>query len=174
MSNFQPDPTAGLDATQLAVLEDKNRERIAGWFDLAGIEAAYPVASDTVVKLLRAIEYLCDNDTLLAYLNDEIIPPVPRQNGRLVWSATNVVSLAAALEARRKWQPFSTLHAVKFSMIERLQHIYDAQGGSAFSDLAAFDIDALLGLLHQAGGDRGAVAVLAEALREKLKGAGVL
>jgi hypothetical protein len=171
---IRPDPAAAKNPEQLEALEETNRARLSGWWDLAGLEPAYPADTETVVKLLTAVEYLCEPDVLLGYLNEQAIPPVGRVAGRLSWSATNVVTAACALEARRRWKPFSTIHAAKFSMIEKLQQIYEAKGGTAFSDLADFDLEALLGLLHQAGGDRGATSVVAEAIRQKLKGLGVL
>ena len=138
---------------------------------------SYPADTATVVRLLSAVEYDVTADTLLGYLTEKSIPPVQRLNGRLAWSATNITTAACALEARRKWKPFSTLHGHKKTMIERLQEIYAREGtngGTAFSDLADFDYDALLALLIQAGGDAGAVSCLAEALRQKLKQQGVL
>jgi hypothetical protein len=172
--SIRPDPAAGKNEEQLAALEDTNQTRIRGWFDLAGIEPQYPCETATVIQLLQAVEYIVNGDVILGLLNDNAIPPVPRVNGRLAWSATNIVTAACALEARRKWKPFSTIHATKFSMVEKLQAIHEKEGSSAFSDLAAFDLDALLAMLIQVGGDAGTVSVLVEALRQKLKGAGVL
>lgn len=172
--SIRPDPTAGKNEEQLAALEETNRQRIAGWFDLAALPAAYPASTETVIKVLQAVEYLVNGDVILGLLNDNAIPPVPRANGRLSWSATNIVTCACALEARRKWKPFSTIHDAKFSMAEKLQAIYESKGSSAFSDLEHFDLDALLAMLIQTGGDAGTVSVLVEALRQKLKSLGAL
>src|SRR5262245_45442626 len=126
--DFRRDPALGKNEEQLEALEDTNRARVAGWFGLAAIEASYPCETATVIKLLQAMEYICDGDVILGLLNDKAIPPVPRINGRLAWTATNIVTAACALEARRKWKPFSTIHQAKFTMVERLQAIYQREG----------------------------------------------
>src|SRR5262245_31840960 len=115
--DFRPDPTIGKNEEQLAALEETNRARLEGWWGLLGEPPGYPADTETVVRLLTAVEYDVSPDTLLGYLNDQSIPPVGRIAGRLSWSAVNIVTAACALEARRRWKPFSTIHAAKFSMV---------------------------------------------------------
>lgn len=171
-TNFQPDPRDV--STDLDALEDRNRDRISGWWDLLGLDPEYPAATDTVVKLLRAVEYAVDPDWVLAAISGGWIPPVGRIAGRLSWHATDVVSLSCAAEARRKWIPHSKIHGHKQTLAERLHDLCLAEGQSAFKDLDQFDFEGLLGLLVQVSGDRGAVECLAAALREKLRLEGVL
>jgi hypothetical protein len=168
MSEFDP------QSETLADLERQNQERIAGWWDLVGQAAAYPVGSDTVVKLLRAVEYACDNDKLLQAVNDGWIPPVARQAGRLAWSASSTVSLACALEARRAWLPFSKIHGHKLTLAEKLVQLNENDGQAAIPDLAEFDIAGLLGLLVAIADDGGAVRAVAEAIRQRLRMDGVV
>lgn len=159
---------------QLADIERKNRIHLENWWAAIGQEPHYPAASDTVVRLLRAMQYRADNDTLLQFVNEQIIPPVARENGRLSWNATNIVTLGCALEARRSWQPFSQLHAHKFTLAEKLAQIAEHEGEEAFYDLSEFDVEGLLGIIISVSNDPGAVQFATEALRIKLKREGVL
>lgn len=156
--------------------EEIARQRLAGWWAAMGVvEPEYPADTATVVRLVQAAEYACDHDTVLAYLNGGVIPPVPEgDNGGHAWNATHIVTLACALEMRRKWKPFSQLHAAKFTATEKLMHVCEHGGESAFTDLAQYDIDALLALLVQTAGNVGLVQTLVEALRHKMKLEGVL
>lgn len=158
----------------LAAVEETNRERLLGWWDLISTEPSYPVPSTTVVKLLQAVEYRCDNDTLLGAVADGWIPPVPRQAGRMTWDATSIVALSCALEARRLWQPFSKIHGHKFSFAEKCVQLCNRDGGQPFDDLHQYDFAGLLGILHQVSGDPAAVQVMAEAIRHKLQSEGIV
>jgi hypothetical protein len=171
-NNFRKAPEGEPD--QLAAAEETNQRRIEGWWHLAGEEPRYPLGTADVAKLLQRVDYLVDSDLLLAWANEGVIPPVPLQSGRPAWNATSIVTAAAAAEARRKWKPFSTIHGHKLTMIEKIHQIAEHQGGSAFNDLAAFDIEGLLGILVDVSCDRGAVQVMAEAIRTKLKEQGVI
>ena len=162
------------DITNITDAEALNRQRIAGWWDLLGEPPAYPVSTDVVGRLLRAVEYLADNDRVLQAVNEEWFPPPERVAGRFAWTATNIVTLGSALEARRLWKPGSKIHLHKFSAAERIRHLCEADGGEFLNDLHEFDIEGLLGMLVQVSRDSGAVEVLAEAIREKLKREGVL
>jgi hypothetical protein len=171
-ANFQPSPPT--DPDQIAAIDEINRGRLQGWWDLAGEEPHYPIGTADVVRLMQRVDYLVDNDTLVAWVNEKVIPPVPRQNGRLAWHATNIVAATSAAEARRKWKAFSTVHGHKLTMIEKINQIAAHRGEAAFADLAEFDIEGLLGVLVQVSCDQGAVQIMAEALRTKLQGMGVL
>lgn len=160
------------ETDQLTNIETRNRERLAGWFDAIGQEARYPATSDTVVRLCRVAQYAASNDILLEAVNNQWIPPVAREAGRLAWSATDIVALSCALEARRMWQPFSQLHGHKLTMPEKLREL--SENGEAINDLHKFDLDALLAILIQVSGDSSAVVCMAEAIRQKLKEEGIL
>jgi hypothetical protein len=164
--------TDEFELDQLTNIETRNRERLATWFDAIGREPVYPATSDTVVRLLRVAQYATSNDILLQAVNEMWIPPVAREAGRLAWSATDIVALSCALEARRMWQPCSPLHSHKLTMAEKLREL--SENGEAINDLHKFDFDALLAILIQVSGDSSAVICMAEALRQKLKSEGVL
>lgn len=159
---------------QLEQLELLNRERLEGWWDAIGQAPAYPTQSDTVVRLLRAMGYAADNDRLIQFVNDLLIPPVPRQAGKLAWNATSIVALACAMEARRLWQPFSKIHGHKFTLAEKLCQVAQHDGTEPFNDLAQFDIEGLLASAITVAHDPGAVQFVIEALRTKLKNEGIL
>ena len=159
---------------QLAAVEEVNRQRLEGWWAMVGEEPHYPIGTAEAAAMLQRADYDLSADTLLAWSNQGVLPPVPLQSGRPAWNATNIVTAAAAAEARRKWKPFSTIHGHKLTMIEKIHQIAEHQGGSAFKDLAAFDIEGLLGVLVDVSCDRGAVQVMAEAIRTKLKEQGVI
>lgn len=155
--------------------EQVARERIAGWWSLLGVtDPQYPTDTATVCRLLQAVEYIVTPDDVLAYVSGGIIPPVPGDGGRHEWNATNIVALAAALELRRRWHPFSRLHGHKMTAVEKVKAICEHRGESAFEDLAQFDLEGLLGMLVQVSHDAGAVQCLAAALREKLAQEAVL
>lgn len=149
-------------------LEETNRGRVQGWFDLAGLEAEFPVTAAVAVQVLRAVDYSIDADRLVM-LADRGYIPVQRDNGRLQFNATSLVAAAANCEARRWWKPFSAIHAHKFSMVEKLAHVQAERGEKAIADLGEYDVDFLLGLLHKVGGDQATTAAVAEAIRLKLR-----
>jgi hypothetical protein len=162
------------ETNQLATLEEVSRQRLAGWWDAMGEEPHYPCDSATVCRLLQRVDYAVDHDWLLHAIEHKMIPPPPRVAGRLAWDATHIVALAAAAEARRRWVPGSTIHFHKLSLAEKIVQCCREHGGEPFSDLHEFDLEGLLGVLHQIAGDAGAVQCIAEAIREKLKRQGVL
>lgn len=160
--------------TEIDSTESMNRQRVAGWWDVLGEPPQYPVSTDVVGRLLRAVEYQADNDRVLQAVNEEWFPPVERHAGRLAWTATNIVTLASALEARRMWKPGSKIHLHKFSAAERIRHLCESEGSEFLDDLHEFDLEGLLGMLVQVSREAGAVEIMAEAIREKLKREGVL
>lgn len=174
MSDIRQDPRTNLDTDQLAALEELNRQRCRGWWDALGEEPYYPVDSATVCRLLQTVDYLVDHDWLLAAVNERMVPPVPRINGKLAWDATAIVTLTCAAEARRRWKPMSQIHAHKLSLAEKLIQLCEAEGSEAYNDLHRYDLEGLLGILHQVAGDRGAVCVIAEGIRLKLQREGKL
>ena len=145
---------------EIETAESINRERIAGWWQLLGIEPEYPTDTITACRLCQAVDYRVDPDWVTDAIQSNIIPPVPGMDGRFEWKATNIVTLAAALEARRRWKPFSQIHAHKITRAEMLTQICEGEGASAFSDLDRFDVEGLLGAivdcaLSWGGGDLG-------------------
>lgn len=149
--------------------EQSARDKIAGWWTLLGVaEPQYPADTATVCKLLQGVDYIVTPDDAIAYVQQNIIPPVPGSNGRHEWNASNIIALASALELRRRWQPFSQLHGHKMTQVEKVKQLCEHRGESAFVDLARFDTDGLLGMLVQVSHDAGAVQCIAAALREKL------
>lgn len=162
------------DPDKLVTLEEKNRERLAGWWGSLGEDPRYPVGTQDAVRLLAVADYQISHDDLLAWTSENVIPPVPRQNGRLAWNATCIVAAACAAEFRRMWKPFSAIHGHKLTMVETLKQVLDREGQPTFNDLSKFDVPGLLGILHDVAGDRGATQIMVEALREKLKGIGVV
>lgn len=159
---------------QLTTVEETSRGHIAGWWNAIGREPDYPCDTATTVKLLRAVDYDVDPDLLLGYLTDDIIPPVPVERGRHQWSATAIVTVACAAEARRRWIAFSQIHSSKTNQAEMLVQLCERQSSDPFTDLARYDIPALLAITAQVSHCKPAVEYMVEALRTKLKLEGVL
>jgi hypothetical protein len=172
-SNFFP-PRDQSNAEQLEACEDTARGRIAGWWQRAGLEPAYPCDTETVVALLRAVEYRVDGDAILGLITDRAFPEPQRVNGRIAWTAVDVVDLARACEARRMWAPFSRLHHFKFSHAEKIGHLCDHAGGELFNDLDRFDFAGLIGLLVENSHVPQVVEMLALAIKTKMQRSGVL
>src|SRR5262245_4782376 len=124
---FRHDPLAAKNPEQAEAVESTNRQRLSGWFDLLGVEPHFPLTTDETIQLLRRVEYDCDADLAVQYVSTNTIPPVATENGRMTWSATSVVSFAAALECRRRWLPGS-IHQHKLTAAERIVQLYSAEG----------------------------------------------
>jgi hypothetical protein len=168
------DPATAKNDGQLIDLEETARVQLAIYWVLLAEEPAYPVDTEAVVNLLTRAEFDVSADTLLGYLSEHVIPPVPRIGGRLSWFAVNITSAIRALNNRRRWKMFSTIHQHKLTLAEWTMWVYAARGQPGVRDLADHDFDELLGLLVRFSGDAGVVQALAEALREKLQGVDAL
>ncbi len=146
------------------------RERIATWFEAAGIEPSWPATTETVAKLLATAEYSIGTpDGILTYVNGGYVPTPIRVAGRFAWSACDVVNLARAAEYRRAWLPFSKLHDCKKTMIELTVQQANRDGvKSIFGDIDEVSAD---DILHHLTGCQNPVLreALAQALRDKLR-----
>lgn len=157
-----------------------NRDRLAGWWDAAGLEPSYPATTETVRRLLEATEYQSDHDIIWQALNEHWMPGVSGicvAQGRAEWTATDIVALASAFEARRLWKSTSRIHRHKFTVGETMRGMYDEAGGDPdkfIEDLGKFDWQGLLGLLVARSHDPGAVQTLAVAIKEKLRQEAIL
>lgn len=163
-----PDQIAKLtcDATALADVLALCRQ--------ADVHPSFPMSTETVADVLAGNEYVCTVDTIRRYLDEKIIPAPDRQNGRLSWTPRDVLILQWALEFRRAWKPFSTLHNRKKNRFETLQELAQLNGQSGtFVDLALWDVGGLLALLLEPGCDLGARQAIAVAIREKLAEKGI-
>lgn len=154
-------------------IEERNQQRLAGWWALLGAEPEYPVPTSRVLELLTAVEYAIDNDLVLKAITDGWFMPPQRENSRYAWTATDIAALAAALEGRRLWRPFSQIHGHKRTHVEKLQELLNERGEQTFADLGKFDFAGLLGLLVKVSHDPGAVQVLALAIKTKLESKGI-
>lgn len=159
---------------ELIAIEEQNRERIAAWWERIGQEPEYPTSTATVAALLSAVDYVCNPDIIVRAITEEWIRSPAKSGGRHHWQASDIVTLASALEYRRMWEPFSQIHGHKLTQIEKLQQVLTYRGEETFTDLAQYDYEGLLGMLHSVAHDVGAVQVMTEAIRHKLKLTGVL
>lgn len=143
--------------------------KLEPWWGRLEREPQYPCTTAQTAELLRAVEYQCNHDDLLAFISHGVVPAVPRVAGKLSWGPCEILAAAFACEARRKWKPLSELHRHKASLGEYLTWTAAAQGAKAFIDLADHDLDSLFALTVQLGGDASAVSVMVEAIKEKLR-----
>jgi hypothetical protein len=123
----RPDVTPDMQE-RFARAEAEFRGRLAGWWERIGIEPHYPCDTATVLKLLAAVEYKADVETVHRYIADGYIVPAKDETGAHAWLAANIVEFATALEKRRMWLPFSALHDHKKSPFERGHEIAQARG----------------------------------------------
>jgi len=159
---------------ELSEAEQLNREQLAGWWDLLGRDPEYPASTSTVAELLSAVDYVADPDVVIRAISEGWLPPPPKAAGRHYWRASDIVQLATAMESRRAWKPFSKIHGHKLTQIERLHQVLEHRGQETFNDLAQFDYEGLLGMLHSVASDAGAVQIMTEALRQKLRSEGII
>jgi hypothetical protein len=143
--------------------------KLAPWWTRLDREPHYPLSCAEVVEILECVEYRVTHDDLIGFINSGAITRVRRVNGKLAWTAANVLETAFALEHRRRWKPYSALHRHKLSLGEHICEVAASRGEKAFIDLGGYDLDYLLGMLVQLGGDASAVSVLVEAVRQKLR-----
>lgn len=145
---------------------------LAPWWRTADLPSHYPVTDlETLAELMQGNEYDCDKDLILRYLEDGVIPTPERREGRLIWTAPDILALTVALEARRRWKKFSKLHGHKKNRFETLNDLAGADG--CFVDLKDWDVAGLLALLNEPGCELGARQAIAVAIRQKLKSMGV-
>ena len=150
MNLDQVDPRS-LTGEAAHTVEHLSRQRIAEWWNRAGLSPSFPVSDGDVVRLLQAVEYSIDNESLARFLIAGQFGDVSISEGRRNWSGTDVVRLASFLEARRAWQPGSELHRAKLTSYElALQH-HRATGEAhaLFHDLEHFDLRSLLLLMTE-------------------------
>jgi hypothetical protein len=164
------------DSEQLASLDEANRLRLICYWDLLQQEPHYPLGTQDVARLIRVADYAVDPDLLVSWASSGIVANVPREKGRLAWRPTNIVCAIQAAEARRRWVPFSQIHSFKFTMAEKIEQLCDREGGqgAAWTDLAEFDVERLLGLMVEMSAVPNCVQTLVGAIRQKLKNLGVL
>ena len=144
----QVDPTslAGPAALELELI---CRQRIAHWWERAGMTPSYPAADGEVVRLCQAVEYTIDSESFVRFWNVGAFDGVAISEGRRNWSATDIVRLATFLESRRDWQPGSELHRAKKTSYEIALENFRATGEAheLFHDLERFDLRSLLLML---------------------------
>jgi hypothetical protein len=146
--------------------EALNRERLEDWWERIGEEPAYPASTETVLRLLDAVEYRVSNAVFHDYRTNNLIVCPARPNGCYEWSASEIVSFARALEARRQWKPFSTLHDHKKTEFQRAKEMADKLGVPPMNDIANRSAEDLL-LLMVESDDRGAREAIYTALQWK-------
>jgi hypothetical protein len=169
-ADFRPAPPSDRALAQ----EEINRQRLASYWTALGEPPHYPCDSSTVCRLLQQAEYRCDPDWLLSAVDGGMIPPPPRVKGRLSWDATSIIFLACAAEVRGRWQPSSQIHGHKRSQLEKDLDEEKADAVQAVSQMARFDFEALVALLHREVNNADGIHLLASAIREKLKLAGAM
>lgn len=130
-------------------LEHVCRQRIALWWERAGLTESYPVCDGDAVALCRAVDYVCDDEEFVRFWTVGAFLGVAISEGRRNWSAIDVVRLATFLECRRAWQPGSELHRAKKTTYEIALENFRATGESheLFNDLERYDLRALLLML---------------------------
>ena len=145
------DPTS-LTGPAALELELMCRQRIAHWWERAGMTPSYPAADGEVVRLCQAVEYTIDSESFVRFWNVGAFDGVAISEGRRNWSATDIVRLATFLESRRDWQPESELHRAKKTSYELALENYRRTGKAheLFHDLETFDLRALLLLMTEA------------------------
>lgn len=133
-------------------LEHIARQRIAPWWDRAGIEPSYPATDEDAVALCQSLEYIIDLASLIRFINVGAFQGVSVYYGSRHWSARNVQQLVDFLDHRRAWRPASELHAAKKTAHERALETYRAtgKGHEMFADLERFDLRSLLVLMAEA------------------------
>ena len=135
-----------------ATVEHLSRQRIAHWWERAGMTPSYPAADGEVVRLCQAVEYTIDSETFSRFWNVGAFDGVAISEGRRNWSAADIVRLACFLECRRAWQPGSELHRAKKTPYEIALETFRATGEAheLFHDLEKYDLRALLLMLVEA------------------------
>lgn len=149
--------------------------QLAPMWRQADILPAYPADTETVAELLSGNEYDVTRDLITHYLSEKVMQSPGRHNGRLAWTAADILVLLYHLEFRRKWKPFSKLHRHKLTQYERLSELAVTAGRPhCFEDLMVWDFGGLIAMLHEPGcSDLGARQALAAALTYKLREKGI-
>lgn len=154
--------------------ERQNQDAVNRFFRQADILPHYPMSLDTGVEVLQAAEYDVSRDYVLQLLEDKVISPFERHNGRMSLNATDVIALATILEARRRWKSFSKLHGHKLNQFEKLTELAGKHGeSSCFNDLNEWDLGGLISLLDEPGCELPIRQAIAVALKAKLKTKGI-
>jgi len=105
-----------------ADIEAGAAEKILGFWTGLGLCPSYPTSTQVVLRLLRNADYAIDIHVLDDFIRRRYIDAPPRRAGGYQWSAFAIYALTAALEYRRRWVPFSPIHAAKMTAFERMLH----------------------------------------------------
>lgn len=149
-------------------------ERLRPMLREADIPPAWPMATQTVVELLRSgggfdvDEAMLDNCARTGQVGRII-----DRDGRIQWTPQNVGLAAAIANASRRWIPGDPRHIGKLSGLEVLEQQAIEAGGTIFTDVETVDIRSLVGLLIGAV-DNELRAALALGLAAKLRKLGVI
>jgi len=138
-------------SSTLRVDESVSAKAIASFWTHAATNPGYPASTATVVKLMAEAEYDCTSDTIAEFLRKGYISEVPTSKGQHKWRASDIASLATAMEARRRWRWDSKLHASKWTAFEIQLHMARAAGlDHPFEDLDSNTVEDLLHLMVRA------------------------
>ncbi len=160
---------APLSPADLQKVEQASRQRIAAWWDRAGIEPHLPAADETAVALVRSVEYDIDVERLARFCDVGAFDAVHADRDGRKWFARDIARLGLFLESRRQWLRHSPLHDVKKTPLE-IAFENTKEAGSThdlFPDLAVFDLRSLLLMLTETD-NRQVREVLRVAMQTKL------
>jgi hypothetical protein len=161
--------TATIAGRTFAIDEATAARKIAGWWEHADIHEAYPASTETVVSLLRGLQYEVDEKVAAEFIRKGYITEPPKRGNLHKWRAQDIIGLATALEGRHRWQRGATVHSHKWSAMELRQHAAEAEDRpSAFDDLDHHTCEDLLFLMVTAD-DASVREAIRVALFVKLK-----
>jgi hypothetical protein len=97
------------DPNQIEMLTDRECEALlVDWCAAAGLEPRWPLTADDAVTVLRDGGQYVATVGVLAHLDGLGLFEAPD-----LWSARDVIRLAAVLEGRRQWRPTPSVHDSK-------------------------------------------------------------
>ncbi len=158
-----------LSPADMQKVEQASRDRIAAWWDRAGIEPHLPANDETAVALVRSVDYDLDVERLARFCDVGAFDAVHADRNGRQWFARDIARLGLFLESRRQWQPHSVLHDCKKTPLE-IAFENAREAGSThdlFPDLDVFDLRSLLLMMAEAD-NRQMREILRVAIQTKL------
>lgn len=154
-----------------AVLENEQRcaERIAFLWREADVLPGYPATTETASELLRVGGgYDAPASLLEQWARDKKVEGILIRGGRFSWTSRAILCAMILLDAWRRFLPMDRRHLHKLTAAELVEMQARVSGESGFSDLDAFDVNAVIEILARCN-DENMRRVFAVALKAKLR-----
>lgn len=142
--------------------------RVQPLFSAADVPFHTDATTAEVSEVFRYAGYDASVEVLENWIRSGMVPGVQLKGGRFAWTPKDIVVALVHCDTWRRFIPLHPAHIHKQSATELAEQMASKEGGTAFTDLEVFDVQAFLVMLERST-DANMRNVLATALRTKLR-----